>query len=179
MLLEDIRILNIVDNVVIINGRGEEVPMFLPEEVNAVLYDSEEGIMYEEYKTILTEVEPSKYQDFIDAWELVVNPIPKVKTQEELVTEIKVFATNSISKAIQLEIVKYNIANNVSFDSVHNAESYSRVDGYAHQAFCGAVWLWSVELWEFMRTWQGTLTDLPTEEDIINKIAEKPFVFVS
>ena len=84
-------------------------------------------------------------------------------------------STNLISRTIQNEINAYNAKNGISLGSIHIAESYSRIPGYSHQAFCKSVWNWSVDLWEFMRAWQNTLSVYPTKEEIIAKIAEKPF----
>ncbi len=104
-------------------------------------------------------------------------------TEQEIAdyNQLKAFTdgTKAISATIQNEIIQYNLANGIALASVHNAESYSRVDEYTHKAFCEQVWLWSVELWEFMRTWQSTLTALPTEAELMTKIAEKPFVYVA
>ena len=86
--------------------------------------------------------------------------------------------TSLISKAIQIELDSYNLSNGIYIANVHNAESYSRKDGYTHQPFCTQIWDWNVELWEFMRAWQQTLTEIPTKEDILNKMSEKPFIFV-
>lgn len=109
----------------------------------------------------------------------VVEPFETAEeTQARLLREAKEFATSAIDGAIQAEITAYNEANGIALSSVHNAESYSRLPTYTHQPFCEAVWLWSVELWEFMRAWQDTLTGIPTEQEILYKIAEKPFVFV-
>ncbi|RLC89883.1 MAG: hypothetical protein DRI37_02940 [Chloroflexi bacterium] len=95
---------------------------------------------------------------------------------EEIQKNTQKEATALIEDTIKAEINKYNLENGLALESVHNAESYSRVEGYAHQEFCLAVWVWSVELWEHMRVWQSTLTHIPAMEEIQGKIEEKPFL---
>jgi len=65
---------------------------------------------------------------------------------------------------IQARVNDFNDANGTKFNNVHNAESYSRVDGYTHQAWCGQLFTWNVNVWEAVRTYQKTLTEAPTDE---------------
>jgi len=84
--------------------------------------------------------------------------------------EQKIFYFTEIVNGVILdELVKFNTANGTVFESVHNCESYSRVAGYTHQAFCASVWAWSVSVWEEARLIQadvlaGTIPE-PTEAE--------------
>ena len=118
-----------------------------------------------------------------DDYDPAVPNSPEMPYTAEYITsytlnKIEVESITLISNTIQNEVMTYNRANGIALANVHNAESYSRVDGYTHQAFCLQVWLWSVELWEFMRAWQTTLTGIPSTEQVQTKINELPFVLV-
>lgn len=189
MIFAEIRELTIIGNNVVIDGEEYKVTSTLENGINAVQYHKGRPIL-EETDTAFIEVAEAKYQHFLDEWVTAKNQLEaeRVARENQLEAErlanqptetelVQMFATNAIGQAIQNEVDIYNKANGIALGNVHNAESYSRVPTYTHRAFCEAVWLWSVELWEFMRAWQDTLTGLPTEQEILDKIAEKPFTF--
>ena len=82
-------------------------------------------------------------------------------TTEQLV----LYFTKMTDNHIQSKIDAYNKANGTAFASVHNCESYSRMSAYTHQPFCAAVWTWSVDVWEAVRSYQSTLTTIPTDAE--------------
>ena len=138
-----------------------------------ITYDTHEVVTSKEYNYLHKEVE-----DWIAKGN---TPLPAFTTQEIIDYQNKkafVDGTELISKTIQNEIDAYNLVNRIAIANVHNAESYSRNVSYSHQPFCEQVWAWNVELWEFMRMWESTLTELPSTTEIETKIAEKPFIYV-
>jgi len=116
------------------------------------------------------------YREIVDYEALTISYEPVPKDANIVLETIQNKATSMIDATIQGELDKYNKANGIAIASIHNAESYSRHTGYSHQAFCLAIWNWSVELWEFMRAWQSTLQGIPTLADVQAKIDEKPFI---
>lgn len=178
--LEDVEEFMIIENRVTVNGAELNVSYTLDDSIDAVQYLKSIGKVFEEVGIEMTEVPFAKYQHFVEDWITLQNKYQaeyeaNKPTPEELAIQ---HATMMIDQAIQMEIIKYNKANGIGLFNVHNAESYSRMTNYTHQPFCEAVWIWSVELWEFMRVWQDTLTAFPTQEEVLAKIAEKPFIGV-
>lgn len=86
-------------------------------------------------------------------------------TSEELRQQLIDKFTDITDNFIQNRIDLYNVENGTKFKDVHNAESYSRVVGYPHQEWCGRVFNWSVEVWETVRNYQGTVTTPPTDQE--------------
>lgn len=178
MLIDDIRELTIINDDVTINGTSHIVTLAIDASIDAVQYHKGHQALEETIFGNLV-IDISKYQSFIDQWSIAqakneADILANTPSALELAQQI---ATKLIEETIQNEINLYNKLNGIALGSVHNAESYSRVTTYTHKDFCGAVWLWSIELWEHMRAWQNTLLSIPTETDMVNKIAEKPFLF--
>lgn len=177
MTYDKIEEMTIIGDMVNINGLEYPISSGITDsEVKAVQYHKGHKV-FEETSQGMREVSFSKYQNLVDLW-----IEEKEKREQEIeankptpIQLAKQHATGLIDFEIQKVINEYNDANGIALSSVHNAESYSRVPSYSHREFCEAVWLWSVELWEHMRAWQVNLTDIPTEEEILAKIAEKPF----
>lgn len=78
-------------------------------------------------------------------------------------------ASGAVTTLIQSQVDAYNQAHGLAFDSVHNCESYSRVDGYTHQQFCIDVWNWNVAAWEAAR---AILADVEAGERDMPTVAE-------
>lgn len=123
-------------------------------------------------------VDGNRHYREVQEWIAEGNTVEEAFTQTEIdeynLATAKQLGTDMTSQAIQAEIDSYNALHNIALESVHNAESYSRMMTYTHQPFCLQVWEWSVALWEHMRAWQGTLTGIPTEAEIQAKINELP-----
>ena len=81
MNIEDIKTLTIVKNTIIINGIENNVSLFLNENIDAVQYHKGYKLLEE---PLMNEVEFSKYQDFIDLWQLAEDKKNRILTEEEI-----------------------------------------------------------------------------------------------
>jgi len=59
--------------------------------------------------------------------------------------------TDITTNFIQDVLDNYNDEFGLKIKDVARAELYSRKTGYTHQAFCLAIWDWSVDVWEAIR----------------------------
>ena len=75
--------------------------------------------------------------------------------------------TNMTNAYIQNKVDEYNLANGTAFNNVHNCKSYIDHPTYAHKDFCSSIWLWSVDVWEAVRSYQSTLDSIPTDEEFM------------
>lgn len=97
-------------------------------------------------------------------------------TDEEVATnnmiEAMGYFTGEIQKHIDDAMKVFNTANGVAFESLANVDSASNRVGYSKQAQCEVFVNWAyVTIWDTMRTWQSTLTTLPTEAEFRDKLA--------
>lgn len=87
----------------------------------------------------------------------------------------------AIKEHIQEPIHIYNEAKGLTLENIDSCFKYSTVDTYTHKAFCKAVFLWSVEVWEWLRAEMGKIQAgervMPeTKEALIGELeTAKPF----
>lgn len=108
-------------------------------------------------------------RDYLDIklWLQENTPEPEFSS-DDLLSQAMSNLVSMTDKHIQAEVEKYNEANNVLFGSIHNCSTYVTLDTYPHQAFCIAIIKWNADVWEAVRTYQASQTELgvlPTEEE--------------
>lgn len=103
-------------------------------------------------------------------------------TSEQIEAEqntIKKACEDAIVSLIQSKVDAYNNETGLTFTDVKSCALYSQVSGYSHQAFCIAVWEWSVSVWEdarqiLIQAQAGEIT-ISGPEDVLTLLPE--FVF--
>lgn len=92
--------------------------------------------------------------------------------QQKALSDAKIYFTNEVQKHIDEARAVFNTTNMVSFESLANMDSASNRVGYSKQAECKVFVDWAyITVWDTMRTWQATLTAIPTEEEFRAKLA--------
>lgn len=134
-------------------------------EVVYLRYEGEIG----EYQTIsTTDVEVKNDIPYIreiiqDLSDLEIQRIKKTKFE------------NKILDLIQIEVNKYNNLNGLTLKDVYVCRAYGETEGYTHQAFCKAIWLWNVQVWETARIILEEVTNGTREEPTLDEfLAELP-----
>ena len=85
----------------------------------------------------------------------LVNKAIKIQKEESKKNEVQAkikFATNLVSKKIQIEVENYNKINGTAFKDIHSCASYKDAQNYSHKDFCLSIWNWNVEVWEYVRS---------------------------
>ena len=76
---------------------------------------------------------------------------------------------------IQSKVYEYNFINKTAFGNIHSCANYRFDTNYTHQPFCAKVWDWNVRLWDTVRAWQDTLTQIPTDDQWLEIVEEVEF----
>lgn len=96
------------------------------------------------------------------------------KAQQEQINKIKTDIVNAIDGYIQLEIDKYNNANNVLFKNVDSCMKYTAVPSYIHYQFCVDIIVWTPKVWEKAREIEmdilNGLREIPTIEELLSEL---------
>ncbi|WP_316348469.1 hypothetical protein [Desulfuromonas acetoxidans] len=99
---------------------------------------------------------------------------PEQVSIDEQQAKIRSFEA-AISSHIQSIVDDYNRSNGVIFSDVHSCKNYADVEGYSHQEFCSAVWLWNVAVWEASRQILADVLSGDRSEPTVDElIAELP-----
>jgi hypothetical protein len=92
-------------------------------------------------------------------------------TAEEMQIAIKTKFTRVIQSHIDNAIQAFNNTHGVAFESLANIDSAGNRTGYSLQAECKAFADWAyITVWDTMREWEQTLTDIPTDEEFQAKL---------
>jgi len=97
-------------------------------------------------------------------------------TNAELQAKAETAFVAQIETVIQAEVDRLNAALGVKFQDKYAVKSYADTQGYIYQSQCKALWEWSVMgLYEPMRLWQKTLTEIPSEAVFIAELNKHQF----
>jgi len=120
--------------------------------------------------------EGNRYSHYLDEVDEDGYKLPDlVKLAEIQVNQAKTYFTNEIQKHINKAIAEFNATHGVEFENLANIDSAGNRTGYSLQAECKAFADWAyVTVWDTMRAWEKTLTEIPTEAEFQAKLDSIP-----
>lgn len=115
----------------------------------------------EDGATISYSIEAEEYKQWLAEGNI---PEPEF-TQEETIANIVTHFTSLTAEYIEARVQAYNQANGLAFTNIDAFPKYAINPASVHYIIANQFIIWAEKVWAAVRTWQGTLTDIPTEAE--------------
>jgi len=124
---------------------------------------------------------PYTLEDFIIKKPKALEQAPSLQIEsiEEKPGFTEDFFIGQIERFIQNEVKRLNKAKKIKLQNKISCKLYGETEGYIYQQECIDIWNWSVkDVYEPMRVWKDTLTEIPTLEEFEAELNKHKYTVV-